>query len=120
MLDTIGEVTTSVLPLFNVPLILNIRKRKCSCDISLLWTAGIWGCSLVFMIVSLLSGGTLLKAIAVVNFVFFTATMLYILKYHQIKALSNVGEIVVKALYSYGEKAVVETNGERKFINFVD
>jgi len=40
----VGVVASVVLPLFNIPLILKIRKRGSSKDYSLTWTFGILGC----------------------------------------------------------------------------
>ena len=43
----VGVVASVALPLFNIPLILKIRKRGSSKDYSLTWTFGIMGCTLL-------------------------------------------------------------------------
>ena len=41
MIETLGVIAGIALPLFNIPLILKIIKRKSSQDISLTWVIGV-------------------------------------------------------------------------------
>ncbi len=44
MIQEIALVAAVVLPLWNIPLIIRIIKRKSSQDISLHWVIGVWVC----------------------------------------------------------------------------
>ena len=47
LIDKIAFVAGLSLPLFNIPLIIRIVKRKSSDDISLWWLFGVWICILL-------------------------------------------------------------------------
>ena len=120
MLETIAEISTSMISLFNIPFIMNIRKRKCSCDISLTWAAGIWVCSVLMLVASVFSGSTIFRVIAVTNLIIFTITTLYILRYHHIKGFEKIPEFVGKALYTAGKSSVADTNKKESYFYFVE
>ena len=71
LVQKIGMIAAVSMPLFNIPLILTIQRRKSSKDISLLWAAGVFGCILVMLPSALLSTDTVFRAYSVVNTVFF-------------------------------------------------
>jgi uncharacterized protein with PQ loop repeat len=84
-IKVVGVVASVILPLFNIPLILKIRKTGSSKDYSLTWTFGIMGCTL-FMLPSVLSTNDIVfKAFGIINLVTFSTVMFYILKYHRHK-----------------------------------
>lgn len=70
-----------VLPLFNVPLILGIRKRKSSDGLSLTWALGVWTCIVLMTPQALRSDDLAFRVYGVVNIIFFSAVVFYILKY---------------------------------------
>jgi len=78
----LGLVSAVALPLFDIPLIARIMRRKSSEDISLVWTFGIWACTLGMLPSSLGSSDIILKAFAIVNTVLFTAVVVAVVKYH--------------------------------------
>ncbi len=78
----IGVVASVVLPLFNIPLILKIRKTGSSRDYSLTWAFGIMGCTLLMTPSVLLTPDIVFKAFGIINLVTFSTVMYYILKYH--------------------------------------
>ncbi len=82
----VGVVASVILPLFNIPLILKIRKRGSSKDFSLTWTFGIMGCTLLMMPSVLITPDIVFKAFGIINFISFSTVMFYILKYHRDKA----------------------------------
>ena len=47
MIEKIALVAAIVLPLWNIPLILKVIKRKSSSDIRLYWAMGVWVCFLL-------------------------------------------------------------------------
>ena len=81
----VGVAASIILPLFNIPLILKIRKRGSSKDYSLTWTFGIMGCILLMMPSVLLTPDIVFKAFGIINLVTFSTVMFYILKYHRHK-----------------------------------
>ena len=78
-----GAVAGAVMPLFNIPLIMKIRQRKSSKDISLAWAWGIWVCIIIQTPVALMSADIAFKAFGISNIVFFTGVMYHVLKYHK-------------------------------------
>jgi len=82
----IVEVVSSVvLPLFNIPLILKIRKRGSSKDYFLTWTFGIFDCLLLIIPSVLLMPHIVFKVFGIINLVTFSTVILYILKYYHHK-----------------------------------
>ena len=47
MMHAIALIAAIVLPLWNIPLIIRIVKRRSSTDISLYWALGVWTCFLL-------------------------------------------------------------------------
>ncbi len=78
-----GVTASIVLPLFNIPLVLKIRKRGSSKDFSLTWTFGIMGCTLLMIPSVLTTPDIVFKAFGIINFISFSTVMFYVLKYHQ-------------------------------------
>lgn len=76
-----GTIAGVVLPLFNIPLILRVIKRKSSDDFSLSWALGVWVCILLMTPHALRSEDLAFKAYGYVNIVFFTAVIFFIFKY---------------------------------------
>lgn len=81
IVKVVGIVASVVLPLFNIPLILKIRRRGSSKDFSLTWALGVWTCILLMIPSALLSPDIVFKVFGIINFVFFSAVVLFVLKY---------------------------------------
>ena len=81
--ETIGLIASICLPLWNIPLILNIVKRKSSADLSLMWVLGVWVCSLLMLPSGLMSKDIVLKAFSVVNITLFTGVTIAAIKYRK-------------------------------------
>ena len=82
-IDKIGFVAAVVLPLWNIPLIVNIIRRKSSRDLSLWWAVGVWTC-IVFMFPSgVMSNDFTWKVFNIVNFVLFSAVLIVTFKYRK-------------------------------------
>ncbi len=78
MLALVGGI---VLPLFNVPLILNIVKRKSSADISKSWAIGVWVCIVLMTPQALRSPDISYRTYGYVNIIFFSAVVFFVWKY---------------------------------------
>lgn len=81
LIQQIGMIAAVSMPLFNIPLILTIQKRKSSKDISLLWAAGVFVCILLMLPSALLSPDSVFKAYAIVNTVFFGVVLVQVLRF---------------------------------------
>ncbi len=83
LIDKIGVVASVVLPLFNIPLILKVIKRKSSEDISLTWALGVWVCFLFMFPSGLRSEEVVFRTFTIVNIIFFTAVVFVAVKYRK-------------------------------------
>ena len=83
MIEKIGLVAAVVLPLWNIPLILRIIKRKSSCDISLSWALGVWVCILLMAPSGFASKDLVWRMFNYVNITFFTAVVITVLIYRK-------------------------------------
>jgi uncharacterized protein with PQ loop repeat len=72
----------AVLPLFNIPLIMRIVKRKSADDISLVWLFGVWICILLMSPAALTSKDFAFRAFGWMNVIFFSGVVLATVKYH--------------------------------------
>jgi hypothetical protein len=71
------------MPLWNIPLIVRIWRRKTSQDISLAWVFGVWGCIILMLPSSLQSSDVVLKAFGVGNSVLFTVVLFVVVRYRR-------------------------------------
>ena len=81
LVQTIGMVAAVTMPLWNIPLILTIQRRKSSKDISVYWAAGVFGCIVLMLPSALMSPDKIFKAYAMVNTVFFGLVLAQVLRY---------------------------------------
>ena len=83
LIEKVGVLAAVVMPLFNIPLILKIIKRKSSADISLSWVIGVWTC-IVFMAPSGFTSQDLVwRTFNYVNLAFFTIVLVTVWKYRK-------------------------------------
>ena len=80
-IEIVGIVAGVTLPLFNVPLILRILKRKSAEDFSIYWAVGVWICILLMTPQALRSQDLAFRAYGIVNIIFFSAVVFLVLKY---------------------------------------
>jgi len=81
LLDKIGLVAALILPLWNIPLIVRIHKRKTSRDISLYWALGVWTCLVLMAPSGFTSPDIVWKVFNIINFFFFTLVMIFVVVY---------------------------------------
>ena len=81
MLQTLGLIAAVLMPLWNIPLIVRIGRRKSSRDISLAWTLGIFACILLMLPSAWISPDPVFKAFAVLNTALFGAVVVQVLRY---------------------------------------
>ena len=80
-IEIVGLVAGVTLPLFNIPLILRILKRKSAEDFSISWAVGVWICILLMTPQALRSQDLAFRAYGIVNIIFFSAVVFLVLKY---------------------------------------
>ena len=69
------------MPLWNIPLIIRIAKRKSSQDISLSWALGVFACILLMLPSALASPDATFRAFDIVNTVLFAGVVIQVIRY---------------------------------------
>jgi uncharacterized protein with PQ loop repeat len=80
--EWVGLVSAALMPLWNIPLIFRILRRKSSKDISLAWALGVEFCVLAMLPSALLTSDPVLKVLGISNSIFFTAVTVVVLLFH--------------------------------------
>lgn len=81
MFEKIALIASVTLPLWNIPLIVRIIRRKCSDDISLVWALGVWFSFLVMAPQAFASKDLVWRTFNIVNSVMFSAVVFTVLFY---------------------------------------
>ena len=68
----LGFAASVALPLFNIPLMVRMIRRKSSKDLSLVWVGGVWACLVSVLPSALRSVDPIFHFYSVLNLVFFT------------------------------------------------
>ena len=79
----IGVVAAIILPLFNIPLIHKVYRRKSSKDLSLTWVVGVWVCILLMAPSGFMSDDIVWRTFNIVNLALFTCVMITVIKYRK-------------------------------------
>lgn len=80
-IEKVGIVSSVALPLFNIPLILHIVRRRSSDDISMTWAVGVWVCIVLMTPQALRSSDPAFRVYGAFNVLFFSVVLFFILKY---------------------------------------
>ena len=83
MTEKIALIAAVILPLWNIPLIVRIVKRKSSKDISLYWALGVWICFLLMAPDAFKSVDVVWRTFNIVNLTLFTAVVAIVLFYRR-------------------------------------
>ena len=75
MRTKVALIAAVILPLWNIPLIVRMLKRRSSGDISLYWVFGVWTCLLLMLPQGLSSVDIVWKTFTIANFVLFSAVV---------------------------------------------
>ncbi len=81
--DILGMVGGVVLPLWNIPLIVTIRRRRSSRDISLAWAVGVWVCLMVMVPSGLSSTDAVYRVFTVANALLFSVVLVEVLRFRR-------------------------------------
>lgn len=80
-IEKAGIISGVALPLFNIPLIIKLIKRKSSADFSLTWVIGVWVCIVLMTPQALRSQDAAFRIYGVINIIFFSVVAFFIIKY---------------------------------------
>ena len=83
LIISLGMAASIIMPLFNIPLVIKIWKRRSSSDISLTWTLGIWGSILVMTPAALISADPVFRIFGIMNIFLFSAVAFSVLKFRK-------------------------------------
>ena len=83
MVIILGVLAAVVLPFFNISLMLRIRRRKSSNDISIVWTYGVFACVLLMLPSAIVSEDIVFKLFSIANTILFSGVVYYVVKYRR-------------------------------------
>ena len=83
IIDKIAFCAAIVLPLFNIPLIVKVIRRRSSQDISLCWVLGVWVCILLMAPSGFRSEDIVWRTFNYFNVVLFTMVALVTVRYRK-------------------------------------
>jgi len=81
MIEKIGLVAGILLPLWNIPLIVHIGKRRSSKDVSLWWTFGVWICYLAMLPAALMSADMVFRVFMSISCVLATIVVVQVMRF---------------------------------------
>ena len=82
-MEKIALIAAIVLPLWNIPLIVRVIKRKSSKDISLYWALGVWVCFLLMAPSGFNSPDAVWRTFNIMNLILFTTVVIVVLVYRK-------------------------------------
>lgn len=80
-MQTMALIAAIILPLWNIPLIVRMIKRRSSDDISLAWVCGVWGCLLLMAPHALTSVDIVWKVFSIINVILFSGVFFVVVLY---------------------------------------
>ena len=83
MIERLGLIAAVAMPLWNIPLIVRISRRKSSGDISLSWALGVFTCIVLMLPSALVSPDPVFKIFGILNTVLFGASVVQIFRYRR-------------------------------------
>lgn len=85
MLEQLALIASVALPLWNIPLMVKVVKRRSSEDISIWWACGVWGCIVLMAPSGFASEDVVWRTFNMVNSVLFTGVFVTVLAYRRRK-----------------------------------
>ncbi len=83
IIQQIGLVASIIMPLWNIPLIVRIIRRRSSTDISMSWVMGVWICALLMAPSGFTSKDIAWRCFNIVNLILFTGVVITVLRYRK-------------------------------------
>ncbi len=85
----IAAISAFILPLWNIPLIYRILKRKSSEDYSVSWAVGVWICFALMAPAGFTSTDIAFKVLNIMTMIFFTFVVICVLAYRKPQKKEN-------------------------------
>jgi uncharacterized protein with PQ loop repeat len=83
MIENMGLIASITMPLFNIPLIVKIIRRRSSMDISMSWVMGVWVCALLMAPSGFTSKDLIWRTFNMINLVLFTGVVIAVWRYRK-------------------------------------
>lgn len=82
MMEIVSTVAAAALPMFDIPLIVRILRRKSAGDISVSWIVGLWVCSVGMAPAAIISSEDMVwKTFNIVNVILLTGVLVAVIYY---------------------------------------
>ena len=91
-MQTLSFWAAVVLPLWDIPLMVRVIRRKSSQDISLGWAFGLWTSSVLMAPSAFVSGDRAAMGFNTVNVTMLTAVLIVVLKYRKGRSSDKLKE----------------------------
>jgi hypothetical protein len=82
-METIAFWAAVILPLWDIPLIVRIVRRKSSQDISVLWAAGLWVCAILMTPSAFIAANKVAIGFNIMNVIMLTVVLIVVIKYRK-------------------------------------
>ena len=79
--EQMGLAASIAMPLWNIPLIIKIVKRRSSADISMAWLWGVWICAILMAPSGFASKDIVWRVFNIVNLILFTGVVIAVLRF---------------------------------------
>ena len=83
MTDMLGMMAAIAMPLWNIPLILRLQRRRSSQDVSLAWALGVWVCMWLMLPSGVTSPDRVFRMFTIVNMVLFSAVVVQVVRFRR-------------------------------------
>ncbi|MFH1594110.1 MAG: hypothetical protein ABID09_05395 [Candidatus Omnitrophota bacterium] len=83
MAQKIALIAAIILPLWNIPLIVKVIKRRSSGDISIHWAIGVWVCFILMAPAALSSSDPVWRVFNIANLILFSAVVFVVVAYRK-------------------------------------
>jgi hypothetical protein len=80
-MKTIALIAAVVLPLWNIPLIVKIHRRRSAEDFSRSWALGVWVCLVLMFPAAVRSDDVVFKTYSIANIVLFSMVVGWVLRF---------------------------------------
>ena len=79
----IGFWAAVILPLWDIPLMVRVVRRKSSEDISMVWAVGLWATSVLMAPSAFIAGDVVAMGFNMVNVIMLTGVVIVVIKYRK-------------------------------------
>ena len=83
IIEQVGLIASVAMPMWNIPLIVKIVKRRSSADISMSWVLGVWVCALLMAPSGFMSKDIVWRSFNIINLILFTGVVFVSVKYRK-------------------------------------